>query len=138
MSKEPAAPQREQERDRELGDVVLRQEGPRGRAAFALRPLLFCAFFLLCIDGVLRLVEKGVITGRMKAVHPGKLVAGFVVGTRRVYDFLDDNPQVAMLDIGYVNDPNVIRRNPKVTAINSAIEIDLTGQICTDSIGTRI
>ncbi len=89
-------------------------------------------------DGVLRLVEKGVITGRMKAVHPGKLVAGFVVGTRRVYDFLDDNPQVAMLDIGYVNDPNVIRRNPKVTAINSAIEIDLTGQVCADSIGTRM
>jgi acyl-CoA hydrolase len=89
-------------------------------------------------DGVLRLVERGVITGRFKAVHPGKLVAGFVVGTRRVYDFLDDNPQVAMLDIGYVNDPNVIRRNPKVTAINSAIEIDLTGQVCADSIGTRM
>jgi acyl-CoA hydrolase len=89
-------------------------------------------------DGVLRLVERGVITGRMKAVHPGKIVAGFVVGTRRVYDFLDDNPQVAMLDIGYVNDPNVIRRNPKVAAINSAIEIDLTGQICADSIGTKM
>lgn len=89
-------------------------------------------------DGVLRLVERGVITGRRKAVHPGKLVAGFVVGSRRVYDFLDDNPQVAMLDIGYVNDPGVIRRNPKVVAINSAIEIDLTGQICADSIGTRL
>ncbi|HEX5052366.1 MAG TPA: acetyl-CoA hydrolase/transferase C-terminal domain-containing protein [Planctomycetota bacterium] len=89
-------------------------------------------------DGVLRLVELGVITGRNKVVHPGKLVAGFVVGSRRVYDFLDDNPQVAMLDIGYVNDPNVIRRNPKVAAINSAIEIDLTGQVCADSIGTRM
>ncbi|MBL9077250.1 MAG: acetyl-CoA hydrolase/transferase family protein [Planctomycetes bacterium] len=89
-------------------------------------------------DGVLRLVERGVITGRMKAVHPGKLVAGFVVGSRAVYDFLDDNPQVAMLDIGYVNDPTVIRRNPKVAAINSAIEIDLTGQVCADSIGTRM
>lgn len=89
-------------------------------------------------DGVLRLVEMGVITGRMKAVHPGKLVAGFVVGSRAVYDFLDDNPQVAMLDIGYVNDPNVIRRNPRVTAINSAIEIDLTGQVCADSMGTRM
>lgn len=89
-------------------------------------------------DGVLRLVERGIVTGRFKAVHPGKLVAGFVVGSRRVYDFLDDNPQVAMLDIGYVNDPNVIRRNPKVTAINSAIEIDLTGQVCADSIGTRM
>ncbi|MBL8750033.1 MAG: acetyl-CoA hydrolase/transferase family protein [Planctomycetes bacterium] len=89
-------------------------------------------------DGVLRLVETGVVNGRRKAVHPGKLVAGFVIGSRRVYDFLDDNPQVAMLDIAYVNDPNVIRRNPKVVAINSAIEIDFTGQVCADSIGTRM
>ena len=89
-------------------------------------------------DGVLKLVESGVITGRMKKVHPGKVVAGFVMGSRKVYDFLDDNPQVAMLDIAYVNDPGVIRRNPKVAAINSAIEIDLTGQVCADSIGTRM
>lgn len=89
-------------------------------------------------DGVLRLVERGVITGRHKKVHPGKLVAGFAIGSRRLYDFLDDNPEVAMLDIGYVNDPGVIRRNPKVVAINSAIEIDLTGQVCADSIGTQM
>lgn len=89
-------------------------------------------------DGVLRLVERGVITGRRKAVHPGKLVAGFAMGSRALYEFLDDNPQVAMLDIGYVNDPTVIRRNPKVVAINSAIEIDLTGQVCADSIGTKM
>lgn len=89
-------------------------------------------------DGVLRLVDSGVINGRRKKVHPGKIVAGFVMGTRRVYDFLDDNPQVAMLDIAYVNDPTVIRRNPKVAAINSALEIDLTGQVCADSIGTRM
>jgi 4-hydroxybutyrate CoA-transferase len=89
-------------------------------------------------DGVLKLVESGVINGRMKKVHPGKVVAGFVLGSRKVYDFLDDNPQVAMLDIAYVNDPGVIRRNPKVVAINSAIEIDLTGQVCADSIGTRM
>lgn len=89
-------------------------------------------------DGLLPLVARGVINGRRKAVHPGKVVAGFVVGSRAVYDFLDDNPQVAMLDIGYVNDPNVIRRNPKVVAINSAIEVDLTGQVCADSIGTRM
>ncbi len=88
-------------------------------------------------DGVVDLVEKGVITGRMKAKHPGKIVAGFVMGTRRLYGFVDDNPQVLMLDIGYVNDTSVIRRNPKVTAINSAIEVDLTGQVCADSIGTR-
>jgi 4-hydroxybutyrate CoA-transferase len=89
-------------------------------------------------DGVLGLVERGVITGRFKAVHPGKLVAGFALGSRALYDFLDDNPQVAMLDIAYVNDPGVIRRNPKVVAINSAIEVDLTGQVCADSIGTTM
>jgi 4-hydroxybutyrate CoA-transferase len=89
-------------------------------------------------DGVLRLVERGAITGRRKAVHPGKLVAGFALGTRALYDFLDDNPQVAMLDIAYVNDPGVIRRNPGVVAINSAIEVDLTGQVCADSIGTMM
>lgn len=89
-------------------------------------------------DGVLRLVNRGVITGRYKKVHPGKLVAGFAIGSRKLYDFMDDNPNVAMLDIAYVNDPSVIRRNPKVVAINSAIEIDLTGQVCADSIGTRM
>ncbi|MBL8737398.1 MAG: acetyl-CoA hydrolase/transferase family protein [Planctomycetes bacterium] len=89
-------------------------------------------------DGVLELVKRGVITGRQKKIHPGKLVAGFAMGTRKLYDFLDDNPQVAMLDISYVNDPSVIRRNPKVVAINSAVEIDLTGQVCADSIGTKM
>lgn len=89
-------------------------------------------------DGAVDLVERGVITGRYKRVHPGKLSASFVLGTRKVYDFVDDNPQVAMLDSGYVNDVSVIRRNPKVTAINSAIEVDLTGQVCADSIGERI
>ena len=88
-------------------------------------------------DGVIDLVEKGVINGRKKIKHPGKIVAGFVMGTRLLYDFVDDNPQVLMLDIAYVNDTSVIRRNPKVTAVNSAIEVDLTGQVCADSIGTR-
>ncbi len=87
-------------------------------------------------DGLLPLVEKGIVTGEYKKVHPGKIVAGFVTGTRRLYDFVDDNPLVAMLDIGYVNDTAVIRRNPKVVAINSAIEVDMTGQVCADSIGT--
>ena len=73
----------------------------------------------------------------MKLSHPGKVVATFVMGTRRVYDFINDNPQIAMLDVGYTNDTAVIRRNPRVTAINSAIEVDLTGQVCADSIGTR-
>jgi acyl-CoA hydrolase len=89
-------------------------------------------------DGVVDLVEKGVVTGEMKRVHPGKIVAGFALGTRRLYDFLDDNPQVAMLDMAYVNDVEVIRRNPKVTAINGALEVDLTGQVCADSIGEQL
>ena len=89
-------------------------------------------------DGLIELVEKGIVTGRRKIKHPGKIVAGFVMGTQRLYDFVHDNPQVLMLDIAYVNDTSVIRRNPKVTAINSAIEVDLTGQVCADSIGTRL
>ncbi len=88
-------------------------------------------------DGAIDLIESGVINGLRKRSHPGKVVATFVMGTRRMYDFIDDNPQVAMLDVGYTNDTAVIRRNPKVTAINSAIEVDLTGQVCADSIGTR-
>ena len=88
-------------------------------------------------DGAIDLIEAGVINGVRKRTHPGKVVATFVMGTRRVYDFLDDNPQVAMLDVAYTNDTAVIRRNPRVTAINSAIEVDLTGQVCADSIGTR-
>lgn len=88
-------------------------------------------------DGVLDLVERGVITNEHKKVHPGKIVSGFVNGTRRLYDFIHDNPLVAMLDIQYVNDTSVIRRNPKVTAINSAIEVDITGQVCADSIGEK-
>jgi len=88
-------------------------------------------------DGLIPLVESGVVNGSRKRIHPGKIVAGFMMGTRRLYDFADDNPQVAMLDIAYVNDTAVIRRNPKVTAINSAVEVDITGQVCADSIGTR-
>jgi acyl-CoA hydrolase len=88
-------------------------------------------------DGLIDLVESGVVNGHNKAVHPGKIVSTFVMGTNRLYEFVDDNPQVAMLDVAYVNDTAVIRRNPKVTAINSAIEVDITGQVCADSIGTR-
>jgi acyl-CoA hydrolase len=88
-------------------------------------------------DGVVDLVEKGVVTGEAKRVHPGKVVAGFALGSKRLYDFLHDNPLVAMLDMAYINDTAVIRRNPKVTAINSAIEVDITGQVCADSIGDR-
>jgi acyl-CoA hydrolase len=87
-------------------------------------------------DGVIELVENGVITGKKKAKHPEKIVASFVMGSRKLYDFVDDNPMIAMLDVAYVNDTAVIRKNPKVTAINSAIEVDITGQVCADSIGT--
>ena len=88
-------------------------------------------------DGVIDLVERGVVNGRLKRTHPGKIVGAFILGSRRLYDFVDDNPQVAMLSVDYVNDTAVIRRNPKVTAVNSAIEIDITGQVVADSIGTR-
>ena len=88
-------------------------------------------------DGILPLVEKGVITNEKKRVHPGKIISGFAFGTRKLYDFMHDNPLVNMLDIAYVNDISTIRKNKRVVAINSAIEVDLTGQVCADSIGTR-
>lgn len=88
-------------------------------------------------DGVIPLVESGVINNSAKRVVPGQIVSSFIMGSQKVYDFLNDNPQIAMMDCAFVNDVRIIRRNPKVTAINSAIEIDLTGQVCADSIGTK-
>jgi len=87
-------------------------------------------------DGVIDLVERGVITGEHKKVLRYKLVSSFVMGSRRIYEFINDNPGVTMKETAYTNDTAIIRRNPKVTAINSAIEVDLTGQICADTIGT--
>lgn len=87
-------------------------------------------------DGLVPLFEKDVINNKYKVIHPNKTVAGFAIGSRRLYDYVDDNPAFAFLDIDYVNEPGVIRRNPRVVAINSAIEVDLTGQVCSDSIGT--
>ncbi len=87
-------------------------------------------------DGIIELVESGVINNKKKRRHPGKIVSTFLMGSQKLYDFVDDNPQVAMLDVAYTNDTAIIRKNPKVTAINSAVEVDLTGQICADSIGT--
>jgi acyl-CoA hydrolase len=87
-------------------------------------------------DGILPLVQKGIITNKFKKTHPGKSVTGFCLGTKALYEYVNDNPAFAFLDIDYVNDTSVIRRNPKVHAINSCIEIDLTGQVCSDSIGT--
>lgn len=88
-------------------------------------------------DGVIPLVEKGVINGKYKKIHPGKIVSGFVIGSKKVYDFIDDNPMVNLLDIAYVNNVSVIKKNPRQISINSAIEVDVTGQVCADSIGTR-
>lgn len=88
-------------------------------------------------DGVRRLVEAGVVTGEMKRIDVGRVVAGFVIGSRELYGFVDDNTAVRLRDVGYVNDPSVIARNPGVVAVNSAIEIDLTGQVCAESIGVR-
>ncbi|WP_372647578.1 acetyl-CoA hydrolase/transferase family protein [Draconibacterium sp.] len=86
-------------------------------------------------DGILPLVEKGVITGKKKKTDPGKMVASFLMGSQALYDFVDDNPRVAMMDVAHTNHVANIRKNDKVTAINSALAIDLTGQVCADSIG---
>lgn len=86
-------------------------------------------------DGVIPLIQNGVINNIHKKVVPGYCVTGFLVGSRKLYDFVDDNPMIKAMEINYVNDPRVISLNPKVTAINSAIEIDITGQVCSDSIG---
>lgn len=88
-------------------------------------------------DGVLPLVEKGVITGRRKKVNRGKMISTFIMGSQKVYDFIDNNPAVDMKDVRYTNDPFIIAQNDNVMAINSAIEVDITGQVCADSIGTK-
>ena len=87
-------------------------------------------------DGVIPLIQNGIINNKFKKIVPGYCVTGFMIGSKKLYDFVDDNPIVKCMDISYVNDPRVISMNPKVTAINSAIEIDITGQVCADSIGT--
>lgn len=87
-------------------------------------------------DGIIPLIERGVITNQHKKKYRNKTVTSFLLGTKALYKFVDDNPSVVVLNIDYVNDTAVIRTNPKVTAINSAIEVDITGQVCSDSIGT--
>lgn len=87
-------------------------------------------------NGVVKLMKKGVVNNRFKHKHRFKTATSFAIGTRELYDFVDDNPVFSFLNASYVNDGGVIRSNPKVVAVNSAIEIDLTGQVCADSIGT--
>ncbi|MBN1824931.1 MAG: acetyl-CoA hydrolase/transferase family protein [Candidatus Eisenbacteria bacterium] len=89
-------------------------------------------------DGAMRAVERGLVTGRRKTLHRHKVVFTFALGSRELYDFLNDNPMVEARPVDYVNDPYVISRNDKMTAVNSALEVDITGQVCSDSIGTRI
>lgn len=89
-------------------------------------------------DGVLELIQSGSVDNSKKQVHPGKTVSAFVVGSRAVFEFMHDNPAVNQFGSDYVNNPSVIARNPQVTAINSAVEVDLTGQVCADSIGSKI
>ena len=89
-------------------------------------------------DGVMDLVEAGVITNARKTLHPGKIIAGFILGTHRLYEWVDDNPLIELHPTEYVNDPFVIAQNERQVAINSAIEVDLTGQVCADSIGPKL
>ena len=88
-------------------------------------------------DGVLPLVRAGVINGEAKNIDKGKMVSTFLMGSNDVYNFIDDNPAVLMKDVGYTNDPYIIAKNDKVTAINSALQVDLTGQVCADSLGRK-
>jgi 4-hydroxybutyrate CoA-transferase len=88
-------------------------------------------------DGVIELIERGIITNEKKSIHIGKAVAGFVLGTNRLYQYINNNPLFEFHPQEYVNDPFVVARNSKMTAVNSAIEVDITGQVCSDSIGTR-
>ncbi|MFW5830728.1 MAG: acetyl-CoA hydrolase/transferase family protein [Prolixibacteraceae bacterium] len=89
-------------------------------------------------DGILPLVDKGIVNGKNKKIDKGRMVATFLMGSDKLYEFVNDNPGVLMQDVKYTNRVNVIAKNPKVTAINSALQIDITGQVCADSIGTKI
>lgn len=91
----------------------------------------------MCSNGIIDLFEKDIINNSKKVIHPYKTVTGFAVGTKHLYDYVNGNAGFEFLDIDYVNEPYIIKQNPKVIAINSAIEVDITGQVCADSIGTR-
>jgi len=89
-------------------------------------------------DGVMDLVERGVLTGARKTLHRDKIIAGFILGSQKLYDWVDNNPMIELHPTEYVNDPFVIAQNERMVAINSAIEVDLTGQVCADSIGPKL
>src|SRR5512140_3073183 len=111
-----------------IPDAVLHQLG--GHKDLGIHTELFA-------DGIIDLVERGIINGERKSLHMGKIVAGFMLGTQRLYDFVNDNPIVELHPTEYINDPFVVAQNDRMVAINSAIEVDLTGQVCADSIGPR-
>jgi acyl-CoA hydrolase len=90
----------------------------------------------MCSDGVMPLIQNGTINNSLKKKVKGYSVSSFLMGSHKFYDFVDDNPSFHILDASVVNNPHIISQNPKVTAINSAVEIDITGQVCADSIGT--
>jgi acetyl-CoA hydrolase len=112
-----------------IPDAVLRNL--RGKRDLGIHTEMFS-------DGVVDLVEAGVITNDAKTVLPGQLAVSFVMGTRRLYDFVDSNPTVEFQPSDFINDPFVISQNHRMTAINSALEIDLTGQVCADSVGSEL
>lgn len=111
-----------------IPDAVLRQLGDHNN--LGVHTELFS-------DGVMEMIESGVITNAMKSIHPGKVVAGFILGTHALYDYVNDNPIFEMHPTEYVNDPYIIAQNYKMVSINSALEVDITGQVCADSIGTK-
>jgi 4-hydroxybutyrate CoA-transferase len=88
-------------------------------------------------DGIMELVERGVINGSRKTLHPGKIVCTFIMGSRKLYDWLDDNPLMEMHPVNYTNDPAIIGQHKNVVAVNSALEVDLMGQVCAESLGPR-
>lgn len=114
-----------------IPDGVLRALRTAGKRDLGIHSELFS-------DGIIELVEKGIITNERKSIHPGKIIAGFVLGTRDLYHYVDNNPIIELHPTDYVNDPFVIAQNYRMVAVNSAIEVDLTGQVCADSIGTRL
>jgi 4-hydroxybutyrate CoA-transferase len=89
-------------------------------------------------DGIVKLIDAGIITNAKKTLHAGKVIATFIFGSRSLYEYVDNNPYFEVHPVDYTNDPFIIAQNEKMVAINSAIEVDLTGQVCADSIGTKI
>lgn len=112
----------------EIPDTVLRYL--RDKKDLAIHSELFS-------DGIIDLVEAGVINGARKKIHPGKIISGFLLGTRRLYTWANDFPMIELHPTEYVNNPFIIAQNPRMVAMNSAIEVDLTGQVCADSIGPK-